>query len=225
MLTIQPKFLNSNYSPAFKSQNEDTNSISISDMDEDTFEQTKEDLEIQREDFEQLAEDDTVKLPSPAKKLLKGGAVVTTGLLGGMATGWGAKKSITGFKKLANTDQAKSLNKYIKSCNKLTKDVTKTIKVEIKKSDVYKKPVDFVKRNWKKFGNTPFGEPIVKFFKTIASGIKTAYKKVKDGIKYVYNKIRGVKSETWEKATVNTVGTSGGIAAGVEAAKEKSEAK
>ena len=63
----------------------------------------------------------------------------------------------------------------------------------------------------------------MKFFKNVAKGVKKVYNTVKKGVKHVFDKIKGVKKETWEKATVNTVGVSGGIASGVTAIKEKSE--
>ena len=38
---------------------------------------------------------------------------------------------------------------------------------------------------------------------------------------YVIDKIKGVKKETYTNATVNTVGVSGGVAAGVNSFREK----
>ena len=115
MLTIQPKFSN-NYKPAFKSneQNEDYSSISLGDIDEDTYQSMSDDLREQKSDFLDLANNAEFKMPKPAKKILQGGAIITTGLLGGMATGWGTKKSIQAFSKLAKSTPVKNFVHYVK---------------------------------------------------------------------------------------------------------------
>ena len=51
--------------------------------------------------------------------------------------------------------------------------------------------------------------------------VKKAYNKTKEGVKFVIDKIKGVKKETYTNATVNTVGVSGGVAAGVNSFREK----
>ena len=53
----------------------------------------------------------------------------------------------------------------------------------------------------------------------------SVYNKIKNGVTFVINKIKGVKKETYKNAAINTIGVSGGIASGVTAMKEKSEAK
>ena len=225
MLTVQPKILN-NYYPSFKaSEKQEEEFIDLSDMDEDTYESTRDDLEDQRDNFNELAESKDFKLPESAKKVLKGGAVVTTGLLGGMATGWGAKKSIEGFAKLAKTAPVKSTKKHFKAVIDFIKDSAKTIKAKFKQSDAYKMPANYLKKQKNKFAETQIGKPIVNFFSSLKKGIKKINKDISTGLKDFYNKIRGVKKETWEKATVNTVGVSGGIASGATALKEKSEDK
>jgi hypothetical protein len=136
-----------------------------------------------------------------------------------MATGWGAKKSIAGLEKLYNNKSMKDFRAYTKSVNEFVKDTLKTTKVKFVASDVYKKPASALDR----FAQTRVGKPIAKFFKGISSGIKAVYDAISSGVEFIYNKIRGVKKETWEKVTTNTLGTSGGIAAGLEALKEQNK--
>lgn len=222
MLTVQPKILN-NYYPAFKASERQDEIIDLADMDEDTYESTMDDLEDQRDNFNELAESSDFKMPETAKKVLKGGALVTTGLLGGMAGGWGAKKSIEGFAKLAKTQPVKSTKKHFKAVIDFIKDSAKTIKTKFKESDAYKMPANYFKKQKEKFASTKIGKPIVNFFSKLNKGIKKVSKDISTGLKKLYDKIRGVKKETWEKATVNTVGVSTGVASGAEAYKKQSE--
>lgn len=218
MLTIQPKVLNS-YRPAFRASEEtdDEKIISLAEMDEDTYESVRDELEDQRDELEDLADNKDFELPKPINKAIKGGAVVTTGLLGGMAAGWGTKKSLTGLGKLGKSRAMQGVKKQIIDCKISTVKTAKSLKTRFMDSRFVAK----IKKGWHKFGEKRIGKPIVKFFNTIGSGIKKGYNKVSAGIKHVWDKIRGVKKETWEKATVNTVGVSGGVASGVTALKEK----
>lgn len=222
MLTIQPKVLN-NYRPAFKaSENFDNEEeITLNDLTEDKYESMRDELEDQRDEFEELADDKELNLPKPINKVLKGGAVVTTGLLGGMATGWGTKKSLAGLNKLGKTKAMQSVKKQIIDCKVDTVKTAKSLKTKFLESNLYTKISNAITNGWRKFGETKIGKPIAKFLTSVGSGIKNIYKKIASGIKHVWDKIRGVKKETWEKATVNTVGVSGGVASGVTALKEK----
>jgi len=221
MLTVQPKILN-NYYPAFKAS-EKQEIIDLADMDEDTYESTMDDLEDQRDSFNELAESRDFKVPETAKKVLKGGALLTTGLIGGMAGGWGAKKSIEGFSKLAKTAPVKSMKKHFNAVIEFIKESAKTIKTKFKDSDAYKMPANYMKKQKDKFASTKIGKPIVNFFSSLKKGIKKISKDISTGLKKFYDKIRGVKKETWEKATVNTVGVSTGIATGAETLKKQKE--
>lgn len=224
MLTIQPKFSN-NYKPAFKSneQNEDYSSISLGDIDEDTYQSMSDDLREQKSDFLDLANNAEFKMPKPAKKILQGGAIITTGLLGGMATGWGTKKSIQAFSKLAKSTPVKNFVHYVKDTGIFIKKAFSTVKKQFFESNVYKKPANSINRKYDKFAKTRIGTPVAKFIDGFKDGIKTIYKDVRKGLKHLWGKIKGVKKETYEKAVVNTVGTSGGIASGVTALKETQE--
>lgn len=224
MLSIQPRF-SSNYKPAFKSneQNEDYSSISLADMDEDSYESMSDDLREQKQDFLDIANNKEFKLPKPAKKILEGGAIVTTGLLGGMATGWGTKKSIQAFSKLAQSKPVKNFVNYVKDTRKFIKTAFSTVKKQFLASDVYKKPSNTIKTQYNKFAKTKVGAPVTKFYENVKDGVKTIYKDIKNGLKSIWKSIKGVKKETYEKAAVNTIGTSGGIASGVTALKETQE--
>ena len=224
MLSIQPKFSTS-FKPAFKSNepNEDYSSINLHDMDEDTYESMNDDLREQKSDFLDLANNKEFNLPKPAKKILEGGAVVTTGLLGGMATGWGAKKSIQGFSKLAKSAPVKSFKHYIKDTRNFIKNSSVTVKKQFLESNVYKKPANAIKTQYNKFAKTKIGSPVTKFLENLKDGIATIYKDIRTGLKHLWKKIKGVKKESYEKAVVNTVGASGGIASGVTALKETQE--
>ncbi len=221
MLTIQPKIQNS-YNLAFgRLQKKEVPSDFEDDVfdNEDAYEKAKSELEEQKEDFENLSNSKDFNTPKPVKTFLKGGAILTTGLLGGMATGWGTKKSIQAFAKLGKTNTMQSIKKQLINTQEFLSKATKAVKEEFLKSDAYKKPVEKINK-WEK--GKVMG-PVIKFFKAIGKGISTGYNKVKDGVKFVYKKLSSIKKETYEKATVNTVGVSGGIASGVTALKEQDE--
>lgn len=215
MLTVQPRILN-NYNATFGQRDTD---LTLDEIEEREYRKARQELEEQQDDFIELSENSEFKLPKTAKTVLKGGTVVTTGLLGGMATGWGTKKSIKAFQKLGQTKVMQGIKSQIIETNKFLKSAGKAIKTEFLKSDAYKKP----KTKIDEFAKTKNGKPIINFFKSIGEGISAITNGIKSGIKYIYKKITGVKGETYEKATVNIVGTSGGIASGVTAIKEQSE--
>lgn len=230
MLSVQPK-ISTNYKPVFKANYEFDNNEELlnnlyendtQDFDfksEDSYNRARREIEDTKRDFEDIYNDAEAKLPKPAKTIIKGGAVITTGLLGGMATGWGTKKTIQGFSKLANTEFVKGLKSQVKLTNKFIKETAKDINIKFKKSDAYKEPLAKIDS----FAKTKVGGPVVKFLKSVGNGIKFVYKTVASAINFIYKKITGVKKSTYEKATVNFVGVSGGIASGVTALKEKSE--
>lgn len=218
MLSVQPK-LSNNYGLTFGARQQ-KRQLTPEEIEEQKYQASRQELLSQKEDLEEILENDEFKLPKPAEKIIKGGAVVTTGLLGGMATGWGAKKSIQAFSKIGKSAPVRGIKKQIKATNTFIKDTFATISKNFKKSEAYKMPLAQIN----KFEKTKVGGPIVKFAKAVGNGIKAVYNTVKKGIKFVYNKITGIKKETYEKATVNFVGASGGVAAGVTTLKEQSEA-
>jgi len=221
MLTIQPK-LYSYYQTSFKARNDEDIPMDIMDMDEDEYNDAVDTLEEQRDNFEDIADGHSeFKVPETVKPFIKGGAILTTGLLGGMAAGWGTKKSIVGFSKLAKTAPAKNLKTYFKDTYSFIKTTLKTTKKNFLESNVYKKPAEAISKNYKKFGTTQFGGPIVKFFNAVGRGIKNVYKAVKKAVGDLVDNLKAIKKEKYQSAAVNTVGVSGGVSSGVMALKEK----
>lgn len=230
MLTIQPKF-STNYKPAFRA-NDDTIEFTDEDRDyvddylfenEETYNHAKEELEEQRDTFENLSKDKDLNIPKPAQKILKGGAVVTGGILGGMATGWGTKKSIEGFKALNKTKAVVSMKKSLNTAYHAIKEEKTSIWEKFKASKLYTSVKTKLTEKGTKFANSKIGKPITDAYKTTKNFVGNIYKKIKSGATWVINKIKGVKKETYEKVTVNTVGVSGGVASGVTTLKEQDE--
>ena len=231
MLTIQPKLLNT-YRPAFKSNeeinipsNEDEMNFDLAGLDEDSYNSIQKDLKESKKDLENLADNKEFNLPKPVKTAVKGGAVVTTGLIGGMATGWGTKQSMHGLSKLFKTKPMLAIKNHLKEVAKFVKESSKTIKTKFLESEAYTKPTKWISEKWAKLGESKFGKPIVNTIESIGKGIAKVYNVIKSGVKYVVDKIKGVKTETWKSATVNTVGVSGGLASGVTALKEAEDKK
>ena len=128
MLTIQPKILN-NYNPAFKaSKDEDYDDFSIAKMDSDKYEQMRDELREQRDEFLNLVDDEDLAIPKPINKAIKGVAIGTSALLSGMAAGWGAKKSIEGFSKLGKTKVFQGLEKKLEKVKLKTAESAKSLR-------------------------------------------------------------------------------------------------
>lgn len=222
MLSVQSGI---NYGPAFgATRRRQERQLTPEELEAKKYQDARRELINQKEELEDIADNDEFKLPEPAKKIIKGGAVVTTGLLGGMATGWGCKKSIGAFSKLAKSAPMQNFKKHMKASKEFIKDAFTTIKTKFKKSEAYTMPANAIKRQYTKFADTKIGAPVAKFFKSVKTGLKTIYEKVTGGLKNVWNKIKGIKKEKVENATVNFVGASGGVAAGVTAIKKEDEA-
>ncbi len=222
MLSIQPNF-STNYKPAFK-MNQDRTEFEFDPFaDEASYNSAKAELEDQKDEFESLVKDKELNLPKPAKKLIKGGAVVTGGILGGMATGWGAKKSIAGFAKLNKTKTVVGMKTKLGKVWTAAKVFVGKLFKKFTESKIYTTPKAKLNELGTKFANSKIGKPIAKAYDAVKGFVGKGIKKVKAGVKWVLNKIKGVKKETYEKAVVNTVGVSGGIASGVTALKDQSE--
>ena len=222
MLSIQPNF-STNYKPAFK-MNQDRTEFEFDPFaDEASYNSAKAELEDQKDEFESLVKDKELNLPKPAKKLIKGGAVVTGGILGGMATGWGAKKSIDGFAKLNKTKDVVGMKTKLGKVWTAAKVFVGKLFKKFTESKIYTTPKAKLNELGTKFANSKIGKPIAKAYDAVKAFVGKGIKKVKAGVNWVLNKIKGVKKETYEKAVVNTVGVSGGIASGVTALKDQSE--
>ena len=222
MLSIQPNF-STNYKPAFK-MNQDRTEFEFDPFaDEASYNSAKAELEGQKDEFESLVKDKELNLPKPAKKLIKGGAVVTGGILGGMATGWGTKKSIAGMKALNKAKAVVGMKAKFTKAWTAAKDFAGKIFKKFTESKIYTTPKAKFNKLATKFAKSKVGKPIAKAYNATKNFIGKGFKKVKAGVNWVLNKIKGVKKETYEKAAVNTVGVSGGIASGVTALKEQNE--
>ena len=222
MLSIQPNF-STNYKPAFK-MNQDRTEFEFDPFaDEASYNSAKAELEDQKDEFESLVKDKELNLPKPAKKLIKGGAVVTGGILGGMATGWGTKKSIAGFKALNKTKAVVGMkSKMVAAWGTAKKFIGKVLN-KFTNSRIYTTPKAKLNEWGTKFANSKIGKPIAKAYDAVKGFVGKTYGKVKNVGNWALGKIKGVKKETYEKAVVNTVGVSGGIASGVTTLKEQSE--
>lgn len=221
MLTLQPKISN-NYGLTFKASSRNQGEkLTSEEIEEREYLSARKELEDQQYELLNLAQDKEIKMPKIAKQALKGGAILTTGLIGGMATGFGTKKTIQLLSKINKSSAVEHLKKQIKATTAFIKKAGKTIKTEFKASDAYKMPAKTIN----KFSQTKIGKPVVSFFKAVGNGVSTVYNAVKAGVNKVVNKLKSIKKETYEKATVNFMGASGGVASGVTAIKEKEEAK
>ena len=216
MLTIQPT------KTAFQGHRMSVDEVRAA-QEEREYLRNRGELEEQRDEFLELANDVDAKMPNFAKKALKGGAVLTTALLGGMATGWGTKKSIQGFAKLNKTSAVQSLKKHASAVKDFIVASAKKLKTDFVNSDAYKMPANFIKKHVDKFEKTKVGKYVAKFFEYTKKAVNTVLEPVKKGIKFVFEKIKGIDKVKAEKAAVNTVGVSGGISSGVTALKEKAE--
>lgn len=205
MLTIQPQVLN-NYRPAFKANTERA-SFDFSEIDEDSYNSARSELLETKQELEDLANNEEFKLPKSVNKAIKVGTVGASLGVAAMAGGFGAGKFFDGIKKLFNTRFVKGITKRIRVYSKLAMK-------KLKKLPYTKQVTTAISEAYKNFGTKKYGKPVVKVLNAIGNGIK-----------YVINKVKGVKAETYRKATVNTVGASSGIATGVNMMREQKESE
>lgn len=212
MLTIQPKVL-SNYRPVFKSNEEEN--FNLAGMNEDSYESLRGDIKAQKKDLEDLINSTEAKFPKFIKKLMKAGVILTTALLGGMATGWGAGKSIKGIQELSKKVPVQNAKNSIKSGFKFIGRQFVAAKKWLQNTGLYKK---IAAKTTKFFTENKFGKKLVSIYKKLTNN--KVINPVKDNFKSLTKKVKEIKGETYKKATVNTVGISGGIASGANAIKE-----
>lgn len=203
---------------------------------EEQYEETRSKIEDIKDDVLDLVDD----APKPIKTAGKTLAISASALLGGMAIGWGGKKTISGIKELLKSDAGVKFTTKIKDGFTAVKDAFKNskdfVKTEYKKVKTDFKQTNFYNKSKTKydnfFENTTFGKKLVSIknkikdnsvYQKVTGGISDAYKWCKNGITNTYRKIAGIKGEQVEKATVNTLGVSGGVASGVTALKEQSK--
>ena len=217
MLMIQPKISN-NYGPSFRADNSDL------DQEEIEYNKTRNELLNQKKEFEDMLDSGDFKMLKPAEKFVKGGAIITTGLLGGMAGGWGARKTIQGCAKLYKSAPATSLKKQIKSGFSTIKRVSSKIKQAIVESNPYQVCVDAFKKQYNKFAENKIGKKIVNAINYVSEKVKVAYTFLKGCTNKIVGKFKNIPNEKYENATVNTIGVSSGLAASAQSIKDKSEA-
>ena len=186
------------------------------------LQQERDEFLRQRAELEAMAQDDNA--PSAMKKIAKAGALLTAGAAVGLTAGGGTKILISKAKAFKNSNFMKTAKEYATSFKKACIDSMKAIKKNFKKSDIYKKPANYLDKKYNKFAESKFGEPVVKFVITVKNMVKAGFEQVKKGKDYVMKKIKSVKPETYENATVGTVGVSSGACAAVNSLKEKQEA-
>ncbi len=229
MLSVQSRISAQNVNFGTKLSREEIKSR----REEAEYNRKRSELLEQKHEFEELANNEELKLPKPINKVMKGGAIVTTGILGGMAAGWGAGKSWTGISRLIKSKPVQNMIKKTVSAKDAVVSFGKSLKEKFVKSKLYTKPVESLQTQKAKFLKTKFGKKLNSIYtsikenkvvKSIVSGYKIVKTKVQDAFKYVHDKIKGIKPESYKKATENTVGVSGGIASGVTAMKDKNEA-
>lgn len=194
----------------------------MSPEDRQRLQSEREEFLRQRAEFEAMSQDSFA--PDAMKKIAKAGAILTAGAAVGLTAGGGTKILINKAKAFKNSDFMKHTKEYAKSFTKAYKDSMKAIKKNFKKSDVYKKPANYLDNKFEAFSKSKFGEPVVKFVKTIGNMIKAGFKQIKNGKDFVTSKIKSVKSETYENIAVGTVGVSSGACAAINSLKENQEA-
>ena len=74
MLSVQPK-LSNNYGLTFGAR-EQKRKLTPEEIEEKKYQESRQELISQKEDLEEILENDEFKLPKPAEKIIKGGAVV-----------------------------------------------------------------------------------------------------------------------------------------------------
>ena len=176
----------------------------------------------QKMELEELANDSQV--PSFTKKAFNAGAMALGGVAVGLTAGCGTRILIDKSKAFKNSEFMKNAQKYGKEFKDFASKSWKNFKENFKESKVYRKPAAAVKWKYHKFKTSKFGEPIVNFTKKVAGYINTGIQAVKDAKNWLVGKFKSIKTETYEKAAVGTVGTASGACAIGNQIKENQEA-
>lgn len=217
MLTLQTANI-TNQKAAFSARRE---RLTPEQVEERELRLQEKEFKKQQAEFEKLA--GKKETPSTLKNVYKIGAGIAGASAVAIGSGWGLRQFVKFVKEVKASKFAKNVKEYAGSVKQFIVDSYKAVKVKLANADFYKKPTEYVKNKYAKFAKTKFGEPIAKFFTYIKEGIKTIGKKVSDGYTYVKTKIKGIDSKKAEDFAVNTVGASTGVAAGINAIKEKDE--
>ena len=182
----------------------------------------------QKRNFEEMIQDKEAQLPKPIKTVMKGGAVLAAGVLGGMATGYSAKYIMNSFQKMANSKQAKKVG------NKFTEYISKPVKkgfgiakafvekqiAKVKSSKLFTKNKAKAEKQVDKFTNSKFVKSIKDFGNKVANNsivkattgfVDKVFSKFADGVVSIYNKLAKVN---YKNATADALGVAGGVSTG-----------
>lgn len=234
MLTIHSGInRNVNMKPNFGRKEDFERSALDLEMDAITHEYSEERDEWveQKRSFEEMVQDKEAQLPKPVKTVMKGGAILAAGVLGGMATGYSAKYIMNSFKKMANSKQVKSFGKKFEAnisapIKKGIKAVKTYVEKQIAKVKTSKSFVSNKAKVEKKFNgimNSKFVKSIKKFGKDVANNkfvkpvigfVDKVFSKFADGVVAVYNKLAKVN---YKETTADALGVAGGISTGAVA--------
>ncbi|MCI1273604.1 MAG: hypothetical protein LKG27_04120 [Clostridiaceae bacterium] len=235
MLAIQLGLNKSCRQPAFKSNEDFDNESNIDAFDDaklekqpadDSFDIMKANEEDynkeegfwknQKAKFDDLSSDKNI--PPVVKKGMEVASVGVSGILGGMAMAWGSKKSITALEDFSKTKPVMKFNNQVKTATKDFKKAMTNAVDTYKKSEFATKLDSNIKVKTIKIKNSKFGKNV------IVKAFVNCFKAIKNAIKGVYNfivkTIKGIKPEQAKKATVNTLGVSGGVTSGIATLKE-----
>ena len=190
--------------------------------EQDDYQQQRAEFIRQKREFDELANDE--QTPNAMKKLFGAGSLLLGGVAVGLTAGCGTKILIEKAQAFKSSNFMKKAGEYGAAFKDFVNKSFETIKAQFKKSDLYKKPKNYLEPKYNKFAESNFGKPIVKFVKTVKNMIKAGYAEIKKGFDFIKNKIKGVKSETYEKAAVGTVGTASGACSILNGIKARSEA-
>ena len=189
--------------------------------------------------FEEMIQDKEAQLPKPVKTVMKGGAVLAAGVLGGMSTGYSARYIMNSFQKMANSKQAKKVG------NKFTEYISKPVKkgfgiakafvekqiAKVKSSKLFTKNKAKAEKQIDKFTNSKFVKSIKNFGNKVANNsivkattgfVDKVFSKFADGVVSIYNKLAKVN---YKNATADALGVAGGISTGAVTLMEGCEPK
>lgn len=240
MLTIHSGInRNVNMNPAFgknRSYKEQELKLEMDALTQE-YNEERETWVEQKRSFEEMIHDKEAQLPKPVKTVMKGGAVLAAGVLGGMATGYSAKYIMNSFQKMANSKQAKTVGKkfsqYISKPLQKGFDVAKTFVekqvAKVKSSKLFTKNKAKAEKQFDKFSNSKFMKSMKKFGNKIANNsvvksvtgfVDKVFTKFADGVVSIYNRLAKVN---YKNATADALGVAGGISTGAVTLMDNNE--
>ena len=195
----------------------------------------------QKRSFEEMVQDKEAQLPKPVKTVMKGGAILAAGVLGGMATGYSAKYIMNSVQKMANSKQAKKVGQSFK--NNISAPIKKGFKKvktflgkqieKVKSSKMFVSNKVKLEKQFDNFMNSKVVKSVKKFGKDVANNkvvkpvigfVDKVFSKFADGVVSVYNKLAKIN---YKETTADVLGVAGGVSTGAVALMDecKSEDK